>query len=51
MNSSESHLTIETDGGGQNNVNTSDRKQHNSDNSVFFSITDPTKDGYLVRTQ
>lgn len=50
MNSLESHLTVETDGG-QNSVYTSDRKQQNFDNSVFFSITETTKDVYLVGTQ
>lgn len=51
MNSSESHLTIETDGERQNYVYTSDRKQHNFDKFVFLSITDPTKYVNLVRTQ
>jgi len=50
MNSLESYLTVETDGGGQTSLYTSDRKQQNSDNSVFFSITE-TKDVYLVGTQ
>lgn len=48
MYSSESHLTVETDGGGQN-VYTRNRKQQNLNNSVF--LTDSTKDVYLVRTQ
>lgn len=49
MISFESHLTVETDGAGQNSVYTSDRKQQNFDNSVFFSITE-TKDMYLAGT-
>lgn len=51
MNSLESHLTVATNGSGQNSVYTSDRKQQNFDNSVFFSITKTTKDVYLVGTQ
>lgn len=51
MNSLEYHLTIETDGAGQNSVYTNDRKQQNFDNSVFFSITKTTTDAYLVGSQ